>query len=89
MKQSLKVFVAGVIFTLFLLGGYQGYATYTHLTAAAQQAEASYKYLAEPIGKNDKGEAVTRAMVIDAMIQKVGNAGTNPPVPVGGTPQTP
>lgn len=88
MKQSLKIFFAGVLVTLVLLGSYKGYTHYTDLVQAAKAGAGAYNYLAEPIAKNDKGEAITRASVIDEIIKKGLNAPAVPAVPVeGSTPK--
>lgn len=89
MRQSVKLFFAGVLVTLVLLGGYKAYAQYIDLVAAAKAGAGAYNYLAEPIAKNDKGEAITRAAVIDELVKKGLNGPAIPAVPVEGTTPRP
>lgn len=86
MKQSLKNFGAGALVALALILGYLGYAKYTALNLAAQQAGVVYQFLAEPIAKNDKGEAITRADALAAVAKRVTDAPTIAP-PAGGSEQ--
>ena len=78
--------MGGVIALLLPFTGYTGY----HLYLSQQKANATYQYLATPIGTNDKGEAITRADVLAAIAQRVADAPDSAPkAPVPADGRTP
>lgn len=89
MKQSLKNFVAGALVALALFVGYAGYSKYTQLALAAEQANATYQYLAAPIAQDDKGKVITRADVLATIAKRVADASNSPQGAAQPAPNTP
>lgn len=78
MNRYRQVFL-GFLIAVGLFAGFQGYQFFTAFALMRQQHAVMYNFLAEPIAKNDKGEAITRASVLEAVAKRVADASTVPP----------
>lgn len=84
-----RQYFIGFSLAVGLLAGWYGYTIFKDFSLMRQQNAAVINYLAEPIVKdgvplkNDKGEVVTRAAVLAAIVEKAVNV---PATPVTTTP---
>ena len=77
--QKYRQYFLGFSLAVALLAGWYGYLFFKDFALMRQQSAAVINYLAEPIVKdgvplkNDKGEVVTRAAVLAAIVEKAVN----------------
>lgn len=65
----LGLLLAAVLFTVgFEVAAFQGWKSYSDIRM--WRGDLSFAFLAEPIGKDKTGQAITRGAVLDALVKQ-------------------